>query len=650
MSARELPSLDQFRALLEQAGFDEKKIVVEATGTIFAPIDDVHDPALDELRSFVTPIGGAAPELRLRASIGRGGMGQIRLADQIALGREVAVKVAVPGARDRHAAAASLVREARVTGALEHPNIVPVHALGKNEDGGVLMVMKRIEGTSWAELIAQRADTDDELKRHLEILMDVCRAVHFAHTRGVIHRDLKPQNVMVGPFGEVYALDWGLAVAIGDESVLGAPTAKSLTGVVGTPSYMAPEMTVPGSVLDERTDTYLLGGILHTLITGWPPHTASTISQRLHQAFLSEAKSFADDVPSELAAICSRSLSHDPGDRFASAEEMRVALDAFLDHASARALCKEAQARLLELEQLAGAGNPVTGPVGAAEEMVLRSRDRDAARAFSAATFGFENALRTWSASSEARDGVRAAHVAMARYEVARGHADAAAVHLAALRDENANAPADLVDAHDDLRARLKREADEKVRLEDVVRDLNPLLGQRRRGALLLGLALLWTVNIIVLGALQRAGTIRIDYVHVVGAHIAMLSAFALAYVVARGRIVLTRVGRSLVITGVTIPTVNACMWIGLWFTQSSLVLGLALSQLIMGFAILLGAFFVDTRLVPTALVGFSGFPLVLAFSEYAFEANGINTALTGVALAITWRADLKAGAGTRSS
>lgn len=625
------PDLEQFRALLEKAGFDEKNVIVEATGTIFAPIHEPHDPALDELRNF---IGGSAPEVKLRPStIGRGGMGHVRAADQIALRREVAVKVAVPGSKDRHAAATSLVREARVTGSLEHPNIVPVYGLGKNDDGGVLMVMKRIEGTSWSDLLAKRASTDDDLERHLRILMDVCRAVHFAHTRGVLHRDLKPQNVMVGPFGEVYVLDWGLAVALpngdddgdgGDgEGALGAPPARAVTGVVGTPSYMAPEMTVPGSVLDERTDTYLLGGILHVIVTGWPPHSASTISQRLHQAFLSEPKRFEDDVPSELAAICGKALAAQPADRFETAEQLRVALDAFLHHASARSLCKEAQRRLTELERLAANRS---------------DDDRAAAQAYSAALFGFENALRTWPASPEARDGLRAVHLAMTRFELARRHADNAGVHLAALHEQHGGAPEELVVEHAALRGALDREREEKARLEGVVRDLNPVLGQRRRGVLLLALALLWTINVLVLARMQRAGTIHIDYAHVVGAHVAMLSLFAIAFVFARARLNLTRVGRNLVLTGVTIPTVNALMWLGLWYAHTPIVLGLALSQLIMGFAILLGAFFVDTRVIPTAIVALTGFPLVLAFPEYALEANGINTALTGLALAVTWR------------
>ncbi len=610
------PDLAEFRDLLARAGFDEKNLVVEPNGTVFAAVPEPSDPALDELRIFV---GDQVPELKLHHSIGRGGMGQIRLAQQLALQREVAVKCAVPGSTDRHVAAASLLREARITGALEHPNIVPVHALGKTADGSVLMVMKRIEGTSWARLLQGRASPADELERHIEILMDVCRAVHFAHTRGVLHRDLKPMNVMVGPFGEVYALDWGLAVPLGEPNTGDRPSAVDTSGVVGTPAYMAPEMTVPGSTLDARTDTYLLGGALYEVVTGTPPHQAQTMSERMHQAYLSAPKSFADDVPEELAAICNKALAHDPVDRYASADELRLALAAFLSHASARALCAEAGEQLAELEKLVDD---------------KRYDDVVAARAFSAGRFGFLHALRTWTESREARDGLRALHVAMARHEVARGHADAAAVLL----EEIDAPPADLAEGVAALRAAVARDADEKQQLRRIVDELDPQRGQRRRGVLLGALALGWALSAVGLGMARRAGIIAISYLDIILAHLALVAAFSVAFAALRKRVELTKVGRHLVVTAVTIPVITVFMWIGMWVTHSPIALGLAYAHLIIGWGTLLAATYIDKRAIPTALIAFSGFPLILVFREYAFEINGVVVAATGAHLAWIWR------------
>ena len=136
-------------------------------------------------------------------------MGIIRLGEQGAIGRQVAVKCLREGL-DNERFGLQLLREAWVTGGLEHPNIVPVYSVGADSNGHPMIVMKRIEGTPWSELL--RSD-GRQLRDDPEILKQVCNAVEFAASRGVIHRDLKPDNVMIGTFGEVYVLDWGIAIA-----------------------------------------------------------------------------------------------------------------------------------------------------------------------------------------------------------------------------------------------------------------------------------------------------------------------------------------------------------------------------------------------------------------------------------------------------
>src|SRR5262249_12200472 len=154
-----------------------------------------------------------------------------------------------------------LLVEAVITGSLEHPSVVPVYALGCDDAGHPILVMKRIEGVSWKTLAADQhhpawaridAAGDDRLVAHLEILMQVAGAVHFAHSRGFVHRDIKLANVMIGEFGEVYVVDWGLAVKMG-----AAPLSDEEAPLVGTPVYLAPEMlSGDPAAVDARTDVY----------------------------------------------------------------------------------------------------------------------------------------------------------------------------------------------------------------------------------------------------------------------------------------------------------------------------------------------------------------------------------------------------------
>ncbi|HVK87488.1 MAG TPA: serine/threonine-protein kinase, partial [Kofleriaceae bacterium] len=206
-------------------------------------------------------------------------MGLVRSAIQTSLGRTVAVKTLKPAMRDA-GAQLDLLREAWITGAVEHPNVVPVHALELAPDAGPSIVMKRIDGVAWSRLIAdagevtRRFGATDLLAWNLGILEHVLNAVRFAHRLGILHRDLKPANVMIGDFGEVYLLDWGIAVSLRDDGTGRFPLAANARDLAGTPAYMAPEMLGrdDGPPLSERTDVYLAGSILYEIVTGAPPH------------------------------------------------------------------------------------------------------------------------------------------------------------------------------------------------------------------------------------------------------------------------------------------------------------------------------------------------------------------------------------------
>ncbi len=213
-------------------------------------------------------LGLADPETRYeaRSVLGQGGMGKVFLALDKRFGREVAMKVLRDELEDDHGIRARFVREACVQAQLEHPAILPAYDLGLDASGSLYFTMKRLRGLTLAEVLAklQRGEPGTERRYGLHTLLsdflDVCQAVHFAHSHGVIHRDLKPSNVMLGDYGEVYVVDWGIAKIVGgDEAGLdprelpsraiedgGPPTVAG--DVVGTPGYMAPSKVAAHNV------------------------------------------------------------------------------------------------------------------------------------------------------------------------------------------------------------------------------------------------------------------------------------------------------------------------------------------------------------------------------------------------------------------
>jgi len=170
----------------------------------------------------------------------------VREAEQVVLARGVAVKQ-LRHTDDEHAQFA-LLQEALVTGRLEHPNIVPVRTLGRSEEGSPVMVMKVIRGTPWTAVIqrphefTELMDGHDPLACHLEVLCAVCNAVQFGHSEHVLHRDLKPDSIVIGSFGEVSLLDWGVAVLLERVASLPLPLARDISRIAGTPAFLAPEV------------------------------------------------------------------------------------------------------------------------------------------------------------------------------------------------------------------------------------------------------------------------------------------------------------------------------------------------------------------------------------------------------------------------
>jgi serine/threonine protein kinase len=275
--------------------------------------------------------------------LGRGGMGIVYRARQRTLQREVAVKrLQSDDAFMRQA----FVTESMVTGELEHPNIVPVYALCDEPESGLWLVMKRIGGRTLAQLIADVAEPRDSraIERLIDVVLEVADALRFAHSRSVLHRDIKPVNIMVGGFGEVMLLDWGIAASFGEHAPHAIPHVRDMDMIAGTPLYMPPEMAEGrGADCGPWTDVYLLGATLYEVITGRPPHRGNTLIDVLPGAGDRPPLMFAETVPGELQEICRRALAPDMQSRYPDVESFQKDLREYLENRQSRTLSARAE-------------------------------------------------------------------------------------------------------------------------------------------------------------------------------------------------------------------------------------------------------------------------------------------------------------------
>jgi WD40 repeat protein/tRNA A-37 threonylcarbamoyl transferase component Bud32 len=421
--------------------------------------------------------------------LGRGGMGIVYRARQRSLEREVALKRLIPGKAGR-GEQRQFLAEALVTGVLDHPNIVSVHDLGRTADGDIFLAMKLVNGTCWLDLLHPRDDAERakaaklDIEAHIRILLEVGNAVAFAHAKGIVHRDLKPANVMVGDFGEVLVMDWGIAVDVrerpGPESMR-VPHRTSVTTPGGTPCYMPPELAVgKGRDIGPATDVFLLGAILHEIVTGHPPHEGESLINVLHQAIECAPKRYGPDVPAALQAILHRAMAKEPLDRYPDVRAFRAALEDYLAHRQSVKIAETAEATL------AACGPAPSTAAGAAGREATLERNRRYG-AFAEAVAGFRQALLLWSGNEAARRGEERARVAFARAALEAGDLGLAGAQASALTAGN----------------------EERARLEGEIAGVAAARSQRERASRRVRRALQASVAVIVIGLAAGIALVR---------------------------------------------------------------------------------------------------------------------------------------------
>jgi len=600
----------------------------EPSGTVVPP-DRTRTTAGDRALDVLRELSERAPDARIvlkETVLGRGGMSEVRLGVQVALDREVAVK-RLP---DDHPLpiARELVREARIVGRLEHPNVVPVHDLVIDETGAPMLVLERIEGQPWSAYLADAAKlaadhgVEDSLRFHLQVLVQVASALHHAHERGMVHRDVKPDNVMIGALGQVYLVDWGIAVDLRPEAL----DAYDPSVLAGTPVYLAPEMVL-GERVDARTDVYLLGATLYELLAGDPPHVAPTLRAIANRAVMSEPDPLPASVPFDLAAICRRCLSRERDGRYESADAVRRDLLRFLERRESLELARRSKKDLERLEAMSREALALPR-----DQLIEDGPSLELQRLFGACRFGFEAARRAWPDNPEAQAGLERTTRAMLEIELARGNTRGATVLLAELENPTAELSARVAAAV----AAAEAERHETRALAAFRRDLDPRVGRTSRFRATLFFAAFWIGSPLV----QHFATdpTRDSHARGLAMSLVFLSLVALVAVVFRRALFSTRYNKQILAAIAAIYAGELVFGVGQTLMQvdpvQASVMDLALRAVTLGMI----AGFVDASFLVPALAYAGGYFAAAKLPELRFLVWATTNTIVAATVLWLWR------------
>ena len=574
------------------------------------------------------PSPGFADRYRLGAVLAEGGLATIRAAHDVVLDRHVAVKQLRdpdPGLTAR------FLREARLTSQLIHPNIVPVYDLGLDADGHPAYAMKWVEGRSLADAIVGAASLEERLAL-VPAVIAIADAVAYAHAQRVLHRDLKPANVILGAFGEVVVIDWGLALrlddhdpAVRDRPSSPNPRLTSVGSVLGTPCYMPPEQA-RGDRVDQRADVYALGAILYHLVAGTAPydqsgaHTADSGDPVWTQVIAGPPRAIdavVPGVPAELAAIIGTAMARDRGDRYPDAPALAGALTAFITHQASHRLAAVAQDRVDEVVAAISAIETPTPETAAAVH-----RQADVAR------FGLEQALAAWPENPAAIRSLTRLRTALFDFELERDNLTAA-TDLAAELPDDPHRHAALARRREVLRERA-------AQAEVLVQERDQTLGVRERTILYV------TLLVLVIGMFVQTLVAGVSLGHQASPEVLRRNGFIVAGVVITGALLgrrglfgnraATAAGRAIV-TAVIAVAVNRAF---------AVHIGLASAPMMT----------IDMFLVATAFVTYgrplASVPLLIAAACAAAWPTtsrlgfNLGVLVTGLALVAGWRHDAR--------
>lgn len=415
-------------------------------------------------------------------------------ARQNSMRRQVTVRTVHPNRRSRKASA-RVLRDGWMLGALEHPNIIPVHGIGKDENADPIVVLKHTRTVSWEEVLstpghALGADGADRLEFQIRRLLDVCAAAGHAHELGVVHRDIKTANVLLDEDGTVYLHGWHLSVKLVGDGSGRFPLASEQHQIAGTPAHMAPELATKNfSALSARTDVYLLGATLHHAVTGRPRHLGENVFDAFFSAASSEPVAYGEDVPEALARILNRCMARDPAARYASAVELADALRRFLRQRPAARLVKHARQAHSEFDRA----------------IARRRRDYIVRELFATAYTAYSEALQFSRDDADATEGLNEVVHRMITYELENG---------------STSRTRDLLARLDHPPAELARRVADAVRDPDVSRSQStpaPVLRERAQAAsasarrlFMYATVVVWTSFGLMFGAAETFGLMEV--------------------------------------------------------------------------------------------------------------------------------------------